>query len=615
MHGVANSPGVNFDGPIKFATSFPQIIGMGATFDMDLVAEMASVISTEARAMNNQQQSGLTYFTPNINIFRDPRWGRGQETPGEDPYLTSQYVENLINGLESFGTYKKIVADCKHFTAYDMERSDGWSRHNFSAVVTQQDLDETFMPPFEACVKTAKVSSIMCAYNSVNGVPNCANFDFLTNVLRNQWGFNGFVVSDCGAIDDIMYHHNYTNTTSQTIQVALRAGCDLECGNFYQDNGLKALADGSITTSDLDLAISRSWGALFKLGYFDPLDVQEYTYLKPEDVCTEYATNLSLRAAQESIVLLQNDDSVLPLNLSNIRTIAMIGPHFNSTTAMLGNYYGNPPFIVSPLVGLTSMLPSGISLLTSQGSEINGSDNSSFQEAIDVALKSDIIIFCLGLDQSIESEGHDRLTITLPQIQEELFKSVKSSLGSKGLNTPIVLVIFSGSSVDLEAYKSQTSSIIWAGYPGQSAGTALADVLLGNYNPSGLLPFTIYPANYVNQVEMIDMRMHATSTTPGRTYRFYTGVPVYPFGHGLSYSTFKYEVSSDDLTFHLSSNGSLILSETQNIPVSVTNVGPSDGHHVVLLYIFSKDNDEEVVTLACFKRIFLKGFTNLFIFH
>ena len=610
LHGLAKSPGVMFEGKVKNATSFPQIINMGATFDMKLVREMASVISTEARVMNNEGQAGLVFFTPNINLFRDPRWGRGQETPGEDVYLTQTYVKYLLDGLENGddSRFVKIVANCKHFVAYDMEDSDGTDRFHFDAQVSPQDMAETFLPPFEACVKNARVSAVMCSYNAVNGVPNCANSYLLTDVLRGKYGMNGFVVSDCDAIYDIFFSHHYTNSTEETVQVALRAGCDLDCGDFYAKYAEAALAGGYITSQDLDVAISRTWGSLFRLGLFDPIENQIYTQYGPDFVANCSNTNLALQAAVKSIVLLQNDGTLPFRNSSQI--IGLIGPHANSTTALQGNYFGKAPFLISPLEGFAMI--SEITTLHAKGCDIASNDTSLFDEAVNVALKVDQIVLFFGLDQTQEQESKDRKSTLLPPIQNLLFEFIQESLHAAGKKTPIVLVLLSGSSVDVTAYKPHVNSIVWAGYPGESGGLAIARILFGLDNPSGRLPITFYPESYLSLLRMTDMAMHASSTRPGRTYRFYTGPTVFPFGFGMSYSKFEYQwLANNTFTFP----ASVWNRSDVGLSLRVINSGPYDGEVVVLLFINKVLSSGEVIkTLSSFQRITIVNGNSVLVF-
>lgn len=359
LHGLAYSPGVFFIDDLRYASSFPMPISLGASFHLDLVYRIASIISTEARVFNNAGQAGLTFFTPNINIFRDPRWGRGQETPGEDPFLTSEYVYTLIQGLQrgDDARYLKIAANCKHFDAYDLEKWNGMDRHHFNAKVSDQDLVETYLPPFQSCIEDAQAASIMCSYNSVNGVPSCANHFLLETTARESFHLNGFVVGDCGAVANILETHHYTSTAEDTVAVALHAGTDLDCGLFYFLHTQDALDQQKINVSDIDQALTRTFDVLVRLGYFDPPEQQVYRQLNKSHVDTSEARQLSLISAQEGMVLLKNTNNALPLKMDQLmnKKIALIGPVADATIDMQGNYYGTAPFLIDPITGFRNI--------------------------------------------------------------------------------------------------------------------------------------------------------------------------------------------------------------------------------------------------------------------
>ncbi|CAF3398343.1 unnamed protein product [Rotaria socialis] len=482
-------------------------INLGATFNMKLVHDIASIISTEARAFNNEGQAGLTFFTPKINIFRDPRWGRGQETPGEDSFLTSQYVYALIQGLQRGDDerYLKIAANCKHFDAYDLENWNGTNRHHFDAKVTDQDLVETYLPSFKTCIQDAQVASIMCSYNSINGIPACAHQFLLETIARESFHLNGFVVSDCGAIGNSLYTHHYTSTVEDTVAVALHVGTDLECGVFYLFHLPDALNSKKITESDIDRSLMRTFHVLVRLGWFDPPEQQIYRQLNKNNVDTLEARQLSLGigSAQESIVLLKN------------------------TNQMQGLYHGRAPFLIDPVTGFKNLTAGTlINIEHARGCGISSYNEKDFAAAIELARTSDIVFFFGGIDNTIEREGVDRQSITLPAIQLTLIKRLE-----KVTHSPLHIVIMSGGGVDFSYIRDSTqcASLIWIGYPGQSGGLAIATVIFGQYNPAGRLPVTIYPASYVNEVSMFDMQMRPSSTNLGRTYKFYTGQAVYEF--------------------------------------------------------------------------------------
>ncbi|CAF1107156.1 unnamed protein product [Adineta steineri] len=618
LHGVAYSPGVAFGGDLPAASSFPMPINLGATFNLSLVHRIASIISNEARAFNNEGRAGLVFFTPNINIFRDPRWGRGQETPGEDPFLTSQYVYTLINGLQRGDDerYLKIAADCKHYAAYDLEDWNGTDRYHFDARVSDQDLIETYMPPFETCIRDAKVASIMCSYNAVNGVPSCANKFILETIARESYHLDGFVVSDCGAVSTIMNAHHYTSTVEDTVAVALHAGTDLNCGDFYSKNTQTALDKKTIVEADIDQALQRTFNVLVRLGYFDPPEQQPYRKLSKNDVDTEEARQLSLEAAQQSIVLLKNTNKALPFDINGLQNkkIALIGPTANATGLMQGNYFGNAPFLISPLLGFELITQShSINISYAMGCKITDGDESGFAAAIELAKSSDIVIFFGGIDQSVESEGHDRTSIALPDVQLRLIEQLE-----KVVRTPLHVVIMSGSSLDLSyvSDSNECASLIWMGYAGQSGGLALANVMFGIYNPGGRLPITIYPESYVNAVSMFDMQMRPSSTNPGRTYKFYTGKAIFEFGDGLSYTTFDYSWSNDSLVSKFSIESLMKNNYNEKnvvghpYRVNITNTGMVAGDDVVLAYVIPpqitfNDQTPPLKKLFGFERVHL----------
>jgi len=541
LHGVAGSPGVAFanSGDFSCATSFPEPIGLGATFDRQLIQAISTVTSDEARAFNNAGRAGLDFWTPNINIFRDPRWGRGQETPGEDTFLSSEYVYYLINGYqkgESDQKYYKIVADCKHYAGYDIENWGGNDRYGYNAIISEQDLVETYLPSFKSCLKDAQVGSAMCSYNAVNGVPACANGMLMNDVARNRWNWNQedqWITSDCGALGDIINNHHYVKNNSQLVQVVLQNGCDIGCDSEIADHGAQAVADGSISEGDLDLALTRTFASLIKLGYFDSPVNQPYRQYGIEKVNTPDSQALTLRAAQESMVLLKND-GLLPLDLSKYKSVAVVGPNADSPGAQIGNYAGRACFMNTPRHSLES---AGLTVNYAQGCAINSTSTSGFADALKAAQNSDFIVYVGGIDSSIEAEGKDRDTIDLPGQQSPLIKQ----LGALG--KPFIIVLMNGGSVDVrrEFADNNVNAMVWAGYSSSAGGDAIVGLLSGEYSPAGRLPVTWYPNEYIS-VPMTDQSMRADDKTgnPGRTYKFYTGRPVFPFGYGLSYTTFDY---------------------------------------------------------------------------
>ncbi|KAJ6618253.1 glycoside hydrolase family 3 protein [Mycena sp. CBHHK59/15] len=589
LHGVASSPGVSFapSGDFSYATSFPEPILMSAAFDDEMIKAIATVISTEARAFNNAGRAGLDYFTPNINPFRDPRWGRGQETPGEDPFRISQYVFNLIQGLQGGidPAQFKVVADCKHFAGYDIENWEGNLRYGFNAVISQQDLIEFYLPPFQSCVRDAKVGSVMCSYNAVNGIPSCADAYLLQTILRDYWGFdqNRWVTSDCDAVGNFI-DHKYVPDLPHAAAVAIKAGTDIDCGTTYGNNLGAALNMSLVNVSDISAALTRQYTSLVRLGYFDPAASQPYRQLGWTDVNTQNAQNLAYQIAVEGVVLLKNDGT-LPLS-NSIKKLAFIGPWANATQQMQGNYQGIAPFLISPFEAAQT---AGFSVTLTPGTTISSTSTSGFAAAIAAAQAADAIVYAGGIDDSIEAEAMDRNTIIWPGNQLDLIGQLA------GLGKPLVVMQFGGGQVDDAALKanSQVNAIMWAGYPGQSGGKAIVDIITGKVSPAGRLPTTQYPANYVNDVPMTDMSLRPSSTNPGRTYKWFTGTPTYEFGHGLSFTTFSLSFSGSPKTSYniqslVSSGGSsahLDLAPFDTFQVSVHSTGRVTSDFVSLLFV------------------------------
>ncbi len=606
LHGVADSPGVHFhkDGNFSCATSFPQPISLGATFDDDLVYNTTSVISTEARAFNNFGNAGLNYWTPNINPFKDPRWGRGQETPGEDAYHVQRYVFQAINGFQGAARQNfydkhiaplpntlKIIPNCKHFAGYDLEDWNGVSRHTFNAIISQQDLVEYYLPSFQTCVRDARAVSVMCSYNRVNGIPVCANSYFLQTILRDLWGFKdyfGHVTGDCDAIQDIYDTHHYKSQPHEAAAAALKAGTDSDCGSFYPPYLNIAHKKGLVLESQLDIALIRLYSALVRVGYFDPPSAQSYRQLGWADVDTPRARQLARRAAQEGIVLLKND-GILPLE-KRVRRIALVGPLANATIEMQGNYRGNAPFIISPLAAAKDL---GYEVGYAYGCANFGTDESKFDTALHTATKADVVIFVGGIDNENEAETLDRTSIMWPGPQLDLIRKLER------VGKPIIVVQMGGGQID-DTYLRDSETIhglLWAGYPGQSGGSAILDVLTGVYAPSGRLPVTQYPAEYVNQIKMSDMTLRPSDHHPGRTYKWYEGNAVYPFGFGLHYTQFEYcwsrsktrNFEIDDLiqTAHTFFKATPDRTPLTDLGLEVTNTGLVLSDHVVLLFMKS----------------------------
>lgn len=531
LHGVARA---------GTATMFPQAIGLAAAFDEGLMEEVGRCIAQEGRAKYNEQSArgdrdiykGLTFWSPNVNIFRDPRWGRGHETYGEDPTLTSRLAVGFIKGVQGEGEYLQAAACAKHLAAHSGPEAQ---RHGFDAQVSPKDLEETYLPAFEACVKEGRVEAVMGAYNRVNGEPCCAS-PFLQEKLRVEWGFEGHFVSDCGAIKDFHENHGVTGRPEESVKLALENGCDVNCGCTYQKI-LNAVEEGILEERYVTESCVRLFTTRFLLGMFDKT---EYDGLGQLDVETGEHLALSQRAAQESMVLLKNS-GLLPLDLDRLGVIGVIGPNADSRAALVGNYHGTASRYITVLEGIQDAAgEAGVRVLYSQGCHLfaQAAESLSAGEYIDrlaearaVADHSDVVVLVVGLDETLEGEegdagnayaSGDKRDLHLPAAQEKLMETVL------GCGKPVVVVNMTGSAVDLRYAQEKAGAVLQAWYPGPRGGRALADILFGRVSPSGKLPVTFY-RGLDDLPEFTDYGME------GRTYRFYKGEPLYPFGYGLTY--------------------------------------------------------------------------------
>ncbi|KAF3490449.1 hypothetical protein F2Q69_00056106 [Brassica cretica] len=742
LHGVSDvGPGAKFGGAFPGATSFPQVITTAASFNQSLWEEIGRVVSDEARAMYNGGVAGLTYWSPNVNILRDPRWGRGQETPGEDPVVAGKYAASYVRGLQGNGAGNrlKVAACCKHYTAYDLDNWNGVDRFHFNAKVSKQDLEDTYNVPFKSCVYEGKVASVMCSYNQVNGKPTCADENLLKNTIRGQWRLNGYIVSDCDSVDVFFNQQHYTTTPEEAAAASIKAGLDLDCGPFLAIFTEGAVKKGLLTEYDVNLALANTITVQMRLGMFDgnlgpyanlgPRDVctlahrhlaleaahqgivllknsgrslplsprrhrtvavigpnsdvtetmignyadcdsvdvffnqQHYTTtpeeaaaasikadldldcgpflaiftegavkkgllteydvnlalantitvqmrlgmfdgnlgpyanLGPRDVCTLAHRHLALEAAHQGIVLLKNSGRSLPLSPRRHRTVAVIGPNSDVTETMIGNYAGKACTYTTPLQGISryarTLHQAGCAGVACRG-------NQGFGAAEAAAREAEATVLVMGLDQSIEAETRDRTGLLLPGYQQELVTRVAQA--SKG---PVILVLMGGGPIDVSFAKNnpRVAAIIWAGYPGQAGGAAIANIIFGAVNPGGKLPMTWYPQDYVAKVPMTIMAMRAYGNYPGRTYRFYKGPVVFPFGFGLSYTTFTHSLAQNPLAqLSVSSyklNSAIFNSSSNSIKVShancgtfpkvplhveVSNTGEFDGTHTVFVF-------------------------------
>jgi beta-glucosidase len=741
LHGIARA---------GIATVFPQAIGMAAAWDEKMMHDVSTVISDETRAKHHEfvrrgkrfLYQGLTLWSPNINIFRDPRWGRGQETYGEDPYLTGRLGVQFIKGLQGDDTtYFKTIATVKHFAVHSGPEPE---RHEFDAVINERDFRDTYLPQFEMGVKEGKAYSAMCAYNRLNGEACCGSKHLLTDILRNEWGFKGYIVSDCDAVTDIYAHHKLVATPEEAAALSIKAGTDLECGKTFAS--LKqAVEKKLITEAELDVALKRLFTARFKLGMFDPADRVEYANIAYNVVDNDEHKKLALDVTQKSIVLLKNENNTLPLK-KDIGTVAVIGPNSDQWLMLLGNYNGVPSKAVTPLQGIKDKLPNS-KVLFAQGCELSegmpmfytvpaevlktdngqpgvkvdyfdnkdlsgqplysavdkivdanwydkapreGMDDDNFgvrwtgilqptesgtyqlgvistsntklylddsvvakttyhfrdeygdprlrksvpikleagkqykikieasetfadaqvqlvwaapkpnlkNEAIEAAKQADVVVMCMGITPRMEGEeldvqiegfrGGDRTRLSLPVVQQQLIKEIKA------LGKPVVLVLLNGSALAINWEDQNIPAIVEAWYPGQAAGTAIANVLFGDYNPAGRLPVTFYKSEN-------DLPPFTQYNMTTQTYRYFTGEPLYPFGYGLSYTTFEYsnlQISKDAKA-----------GDSVRISVAVKNTGNMAGDEVAQAYVAVKNAKVKVPihSLGGFKRVHLNA--------
>ena len=729
LHGVARA---------GYATVFPQAIGLAATWDTKLMHEVADVISTEARAKHHEfvrnnrhaRYQGLTFWSPNINIFRDPRWGRGQETYGEDPYLTARLGVEFVKGLQGNDPrYFKVIATPKHYAVHSGPEPE---RHSFDAKAYERDLRETYLPAFRATIVEGKAYSVMCAYNRTNDEPCCANKKLMTDILRGEWRFNGYVVSDCGAIRDIWEYHKFVKTEAEASALAVRAGTDLTCGGEYVTL-LQAVKQGLITEAEIDTAVKRLMTARFRLGMFDPPEMVPYARIPFSQNDTPEHRQLALQSARESIVLLKNANRTLPLR-KDLKSIAVIGPNADAPEVLWGNYNGRPSRLITPLAGIKNAVSANTKVVYALGSTLAGepvvtvpasalgnglkaeyfnntelrgpaatvrtdaridfnwgrykptpelSENNfsvrwtgkltppesgkytlgftaddgarlyldgqllveawsnnptktatkeitleagrsydlrmeyfqnnreavaklvwsyprlaerMIEEAVKATQEADASVLVLGISAGLEGEemnvnvagfrGGDRTDLSLPQSQEALLKAVVAT------GKPVVVVLLSGSALAVNWANDNASAMLQAWYPGGEGGTAIADVLFGDYNPAGRLPVTFYKS--VDQLPpFTDYSMQ------GRTYRYFKGEPLYPFGYGLSYTRFAYSNVRVK---------SVKIGEPVKVVVDVTNAGEREGDEVVQLYLtdVAASAPVPIKTLVGFERISLR---------
>lgn len=597
LHGVARA-GV--------ATVFPQAISLAASFNEDLLEEVADAIATEARAKFNVQQAfddtdiykGLTFWAPNVNIFRDPRWGRGHETYGEDPYLTSRLGVRFVMGLQGHDeNYLKTAACAKHYAVHSGPED---LRHSFNAEVSKKDLYETYLPAFKACVKEAKVEAVMGAYNRVNGEPCCGSKLLLSDILRGEWGFDGHVVSDCFAIKDFHEHHRVTATAAESAALAVKNGCDLNCGSMFLYL-LEAVEKGLISEEQIDQAVTRLFATRIKLGLLEHDEKVHYNSIGYDRVDSPEMQALNLKAARECLVLLKNENNLLPLDKRKIKTIGVIGPNANNRRALVGNYEGTASRYITISEGIQEYLGDSVRVFYSEGCHLYkksfsnmSMENDRISEVKAVCRESDVVVACFGLDPGLEGEegdegnqyaSGDKPNLRLPGIQEDVLKTIYES------GKPVILVLLSGSALAVTWAHEHIPAIIQGWYPGAQGGRAIAELIFGEFSPSGKLPVTFYRTSE-ELPEFTDYAMK------DRTYRYMTREALYPFGYGLSYSEFALHdvaVSRSDIT----ENGI-------DITLSVENRGGMDAGETVQVYVKVERPDTPNPQLKAFKKLFLK---------
>lgn len=594
LHGVARA---------GEATVFPQAIAMAATFNDGLLQEEANVISTEARAKYNLatakdsrlQYMGLSFWSPNINIFRDPRWGRGQETYGEDPFLTATMGTAFIKGLQgNDGRYLKTSACAKHFAAHSGPEA---GRHTFNAIVDEKDLRETYLYAFKHLVD-AGVESVMCGYNRLNGEPCCTGPTLLQAILRDEWKFRGHVVTDCWALEDIWLRHKVLPNSIATAAAAIKAGVNLDCSNMLQDDVMKAIDQKLLTAEEVDSALAAILRTQVKLGFFDPRGSGPFDAYGADSVSNTYHRELARKAAVQSMVLLKNNAAagqskpLLPLSSSDYGAIMVAGPTAASLDALLGNYHGVSGKAVNFVEGITSAVGPGVRVEYDLGCDY--SDTTHFG-GIWAAGNADVTVAVIGYSAVYEGEegdaflaegGGDRKSLRLPASHVAYIKALR-----KANKKPLIVVVTGGSAVDIAAIEPFADAIILAWYPGEQGGNALADIIFGKVSPAGRLPVTFY--NTVN-----DLPDYSSYAAAGRTYRYFSGKVQYPFGYGLSYTKFQYEWVQQPSAVKS-------VKDTVRLSIKVNNIGNASGDEVVQVYVKYPDAQQRkpIKELRAFRRV------------
>ncbi len=597
LHGVARA---------GIATIFPQAIGMAAAFDEDMMEEVGDAIATEGRAKFNMQQEfgdtdiykGLTFWAPNVNIFRDPRWGRGHETYGEDPYLTSRLGIGFVKGMQGNDEkYLKTAACAKHFAVHSGPED---LRHSFDARVSKKDLYETYLPAFKALVQEAKVEAVMGAYNRTNGEPCCGSKTLLKDILRDTWGFDGHVLSDCWAIKDFHEYHKVTDGPVDSVTLAVQNGCDLNCGNIFVYL-LEAVKSGKLEEDKLDQAVTRLFTTRIKLGLLGDEEKVPFSRIPYEVVDSKEMQELNLSVAKKCLVLLKNKDNLLPLNKDKIKTLGIIGPNANNRRALVGNYEGTASRYVTVLEGFREYLGDEVRVLTSEGCHLHkrkvgglSIENDRLAEVKGVCKASDVIIACMGLDSGLEGEegdqgneyaSGDKPNLKLPGLQEDILRVIYES------GKPVILVLLSGSALAINWAEDNLDAIIQGWYPGAMGGSAIAQMVFGDCVPEGKLPVTFYRTTE-ELPEFTDYSME------NRTYRYMKNEALYPFGYGLSYTDFVFDAISTDTN--------LITYEGVDVNVTVSNNGQYTGRETVEIYVKAEEPGAPNAQLKAFTKVELK---------
>ena len=598
LHGVARA---------GTATVFPQAIGVAATFDEDLAGAMAEVIAEEGRAKYNAQKKvgdrdiykGLTFWAPNVNIFRDPRWGRGQETYGEDPYLTSRLGVRFVEGLQGDDPdYMKTAACAKHFAVHSGPES---LRHSFDAKASKQDMYETYLPAFKACVQEAKVEAVMGAYNRTNGEPCCGSKTLLQDILRDEWGFEGHVVSDCWAVMDFHENHKITKSEKESAAMAMNNGCDLNCGCAFRSLR-DAVKGGYVEESRLDEAVTRLMETRLKLGMFEEEGTVPFDRISYDRVDTPQNRALNLKIAEKSLVLLKNENNLLPLDLEKIGAIGVIGPNAASRKALVGNYEGTASRYVTVLEGIQDYVGDRARVFYSEGCPLYGDKTSGLTAAGDrlsevkaVCEASDVVVAVMGLDADIEGEqgdagnefaSGDKPDLNFPGLQPEVLRIAAES------GKPVILVSLTGSAMAFAWEDAHIPAILQAWYPGAQGGHAVARVLFGESCPEGKLPVTFYRT-------MEELPEFTDYSMKGRTYRYMQQDALYPFGYGLSYTRFELG-EANALQENIEAGGCV------QLDVSIQNTGAMAGGQTVQVYVKALREGTPNPQLKGLKKVFLK---------